>query len=292
MFFQQVVNGLTIGSMYALVAIGYTMVFGVLKLVNFSHGSVFMVGAYLTLQIYLALGGHFLIAALLSLVLTGVLGVAIDRFALRRLRSHNADRITALISTLGVGTVLDNAIMIAFGSETKAFPNLLQLGKFTIGNTVISWVQILIFVMAVLLMAAMSLIVYRTKMGRAMRATSQNADAAKLMGINVNQVIALTFFVGSLLASIAGTMYGMYYEAIDPLMGSVISMKTFACVVLGGVGVLPGAMLGGLVIGVVEAVGASYISSGYRDAIAFAILILVLVLRPQGILGKKVADKL
>ncbi|MDY3617882.1 branched-chain amino acid ABC transporter permease [Agathobaculum sp.] len=292
MFFQQVVNGLTIGSMYALVAIGYTMVFGVLKLVNFSHGSVFMVGAYLTLQLSIALGGHFFLAAALSLLLTGVLGVAIDRCALRRLREKKADRITALISTLGVATILDNGVMIAFGSETKAFPNVLQLGKFTIGGTVVSWVQIIILLLALVLMGAMSIVVYRTKMGRAMRATSQNADAAKLMGINVNYVVAFTFFVGSLLASVAGTMYGMYYEAIDPLMGSVISMKTFACVVLGGVGVLPGAMLGGLLIGVVEAVGASYISSGYRDAIAFAILILVLVLRPQGILGKKVADKI
>lgn len=292
MFFQQVVNGLTIGSMYALVAIGYTMVFGVLKLVNFSHGSVFMVGAYLTLQFSLALNGNFFLAAALSMVFTGVLGMLIDRVALRRLRVKKADRITALISTLGVGTILDNAVMIAFGSETKAFPNVLKLGKFTVGSTVISWVQIVILVLALALMAVMSIVVYRTKMGRAMRATSQNADAAKLMGINVNQVIAFTFFVGSLLASVAGTMYGMYYEAIDPMMGSVISMKTFACVVLGGVGVLPGAMLGGLTIGVVEAVGASYISSGYRDAIAFAILILVLVLRPQGILGKKIADKL
>lgn len=292
MFFQQVVNGLTIGSMYALVAIGYTMVFGVLKLVNFSHGSVFMVGAYLTLQLSLALGGHFFLAAALSLVLTGVLGVAIDRLALRRLRVKKADRITALISTLGVGTILDNAIMIGFGSETKAFPNVLELGSFTIGNTVVSWVQIIIFVLSLLLMGVMSIVVYRTKMGRAMRATSQNADAAKLMGINVNMIVAFTFFVGSLLASVAGTMYGMYYEAIDPLIGSVMSMKTFACVVLGGVGELPGAMIGGLLIGVVEAIGASYISSGYRDAIAFAILILVLILRPQGLLGKKVADKL
>lgn len=292
MFFQQVVNGLTIGSMYALVAIGYTMVFGVLKLVNFSHGSVFMVGAYLTLQLSLALGGHFFLAAALSLVLTGVLGVTIDRLALRRLRVKKADRITALISTLGVGTILDNAVMIAFGSETKAFPNVLQLGSFTIGSTVVSWVQIIIFILSLILMGIMSAVVYRTKMGRAMRATSQNSDAAKLMGINVNQVIAFTFFVGSLLASVAGTMYGMYYEAIDPMIGSVLSMKTFACVVLGGVGELPGAMLGGLLIGVVEAVGASYISSGYRDAIAFAILILVLIVRPQGLLGKKVADKL
>lgn len=292
MFFQQVVNGLTIGSMYALVAIGYTMVFGVLKLVNFSHGSVFMVGAYLTLQFMVAAGGNIFLGAILSVVATGLLGALIDRGALKRLRDKKAERITALISTLGVATILDNAVMIIFGSETKPFPTVAALGKFTVGKTIISWLQILIFVLAVVLMAVMSILVYRTKLGRAMRATAQNADAAKLMGINTNTVITFTFLAGSVLASVAGTMYGMYYEAIDPLMGSVISMKTFACVVLGGVGVLPGAMLGGLFIGVVEAVGASYISSGYRDAIVFAILILVLIVRPQGIMGKKTMDKL
>ncbi|MDT3426220.1 branched-chain amino acid transport system permease protein [Paenibacillus forsythiae] len=290
MFIQQLVNGLTIGSTYALVAIGFTLIFGVLELINFAHGSFYMVGAYFTLMLMLAMGGNFVLAFIISLALTGALGAMMDHFALRRIRERRATKDAALISTIGIATVIDHSVLEFFGSETKSFPAVLNLGKITVGNTIISYMQILIFAVAVILMGLLTFILYKTRIGKAMRAVSQNMDAAKLMGINVNFVISFTFLVASVLAAIAGTMVGMYYQAIEVTMGFAIGMKSFAAAVLGGISVLPGAMLGGLIIGVVEALGAS-ISSGYRDAIAFAVLIIVLVFKPSGLLGKKHNNK-
>ena len=291
MFLQQLVNGITIGSTYALVAIGYSMVFGVLELINFAHGSVYMLGGYFTLMIYTGLGGYFYLAFLLSIILTGIVGFSIDFFALKTLRRKKAPRLSSLMATLGVGTIIDNCVLLFFGSETKPYPNMLDFGRFEVGGAIISWLQIIILIVAVLLMLITSFLVYKTKIGKAMRATAQNADAAKLMGVNVGGVISFTFIVGSALAAVAGTMVGMYYQAIDSTMGFSVGMKTFAAAVLGGVGVLPGAMVGGLAIGVIETIAASYISSGYRDAIAFAILILVLLFKPSGLFGKKQITK-
>ena len=291
MLFEQILNGLTIGSTYALVAIGFTMVFGVLELVNFANGSIYMLGGYITLMIYLGLGGHFILAFILSLILTGIVGFTMDRVVLSRLRAKKAPKLSGLIATMGVATIIDNFILLFFGSQTKPYPNMIDFGKFYIGDTAVNSAQLIILVVALILMALLSIVTYKTKFGKAMRCTAQNADAAKLMGINVNFIIAATFFIASMLAAVAGTMVGMYYQSIDINAGFTVGMKTMASAVLGGVGVLPGAMLGGLLVGLFETLGASYISAGYRDAIAFIILILIILFKPSGLLGKKKVNK-
>lgn len=292
MFLQQLVNGITIGSTYALVAIGYSLVFGVLQLINFSNGSVYMLGAYLTLIIYSAFAGNFLLALIIAMICTGIAGFMVDFIGLRKLRRDNAPKMSGLISTLGIGTIIDNSIQIWFGTETKSFPNFLDYGKITVGTTVISWTQIIILMVSFGLMVLFSFIVYKTRMGKNMRAVAQNAWAAKLMGVDVKLIISATFIISACLACVAGVMVGSYYQTIDTTMGFSVGMKTFAAAVLGGVGSLPGAMLGGLIVGIVETIGASYISSGYRDAIAFIILILVLLVKPSGIFGKQKIEKM
>jgi branched-chain amino acid transport system permease protein len=290
-FFQQLINGITIGSTYALVAIGFTMVFGVLELVNFANGSVYMLGGYFALMLYLAMGGRFIEAFILSIVFTGITGYLIDRVGLKRLRKKKAPKLAGFISTLGMATIIDNSVMLFFGSETKPYPNMLDFGKIIVGDVIITWTQIIILSVVLLLMIALSLVVNNTKIGKAMRCTAQNTDAARLMGINVNAVISFTFVISSVLAGISGVLVGMYYNSIDSFMGFSVGMKTFASAVLGGVGVLPGAMVGGILVGIIETIGASYISSGYRDAIAFTILILVLLFKPSGLFGKKQVNK-
>lgn len=291
MLLEQILNGLTIGSTYALVAIGFTMVFGVLELVNFANGSIYMLGGYITLMIYLGLGGHFILAFILSILITGVVGFAMDRIVLSHLRAKKAPKLTGLIATMGVATVVDNVILLFFGSQTKPYPNMIDFGKFYVGDTAVNSSQLVILAAALVLMGVLSFLTYRTKLGKAMRCTAQNADAARLMGINVNLIIAITFFISSMLAAVAGTMVGMYYQSIDINAGFTVGMKTMASAVLGGVGVLPGAMVGGLLVGLFETLGASYISSGYRDAIAFAILIFVILFKPAGLFGKKKISK-
>ncbi len=291
MLLEQILNGLTIGSTYALVAIGFTMVFGVLELVNFANGSIYMLGGYITLMVYLGLGGHFILAFILSIILTGAVGFAMDRIVLSHLRAKKAPKLTGLIATMGVSTIIDNVILLFFGSQTKPYPNMIDFGRFYIGDTAINSSQLVILAVALVLMVLLSLLTYCTKLGKAMRCTAQNADAAKLMGINVNLIIALTFFISSMLAAVAGTMVGMYYQSIDINAGFTVGMKTMASAVLGGVGVLPGAMVGGLLVGLFETLGASYISAGYRDAIAFAILILVILFKPAGLFGRKKSNK-
>lgn len=292
MFLQQLVNGITIGSMYALVAIGYSMIFSVLRLINFSNGSMYMLGGYVTLMLYLRFQGKFLLAFVCGLLIVGLVGYSIDRFALRPLRKKKSTRMASLMSTFGIGIFVDNAVQLLFGSETKQFPNVLDFGSFQLGNAVISWTQVIIFAICAVLMALLSLVVYKTKIGRAMRSTAENVDAARLMGVDVKRVISATFIVSAVLATVAGALVSMYYKTVDLNMSAQVGMKTFAAAVLGGVGVLPGAMVGGLLIGVLESLGASYISSGYRDAYAFIIMILVLLLKPDGLLGKRTSSKL
>jgi branched-chain amino acid transport system permease protein len=291
MFVQQLINGLTLGSTYALVAIGYSMVFGILQLINFANGSMYMLGAYVSLMLYLAMNGQFWIAFGVSVLVVGTVGYGMDRFALRTLRKKKAPRLAGLISTMGVSIFLENFIALFFGSEAKPFPNMIDFGKFEFAGAIVHWTQVIIFLIAVVLMVLLSIIVYRTKFGKAMRATSQNTDAARLMGINVPSVISITFIISGALAAIAGVLVSMYYQSIDVTMGLSVGMKTFASAVLGGIGVLPGAMVGGLAVGVIETIGASYIDSGYRNAIAFVILILVLIFKPTGLFGKKKMTK-
>ena len=285
MFLQQLINGITIGSIYALVSIGFTMVFGVLELTNFANGSLYMLGAYLSLMLYTSTRMPFFLAFFLSILLTGAAGFLLDRIALRRLRNKKAPKLTALITTLGMSMIFDNFIMLVFGSETKSFPNQFNFGSFEVCGAVISWVQIII------LMLMLSFVVYKTKIGKAMLCTAQNAEAARLMGINVNSIIAFTFIISGVLACISGNLVGMYYQTVSVTMGASVGMKTFASAILGGVGVLPGAMVGGLLVGIIETFAAGYISSGYRDAIAFLVLIVVLLFKPSGLFGSKQINK-
>ena len=296
MFFQQLVNGLTIGSTYALVTIGFNLVYGVLELTNFAHSSFYMLGAYLTVFSMTWLLGSvtplgFFIGLGISIIITGLLGAVMDKASLEPIRKRNGAPITALLTTVGVQTIINNSILLIFGTESKPFPDVFQLGKVYVGGTVIQKFQIIIFVVAILLMLGLSYLVYRTKIGNAMRAISQNATAAKLMGINVNTVITITFFIGSAVAAISGAMMGTYYQKIDTLMGASVGLKSISSAVLGGMGSLPGAMFGGFIIGILETMFAAYVGSGFRDAIAFIIMFVVLLIKPSGLLGVKIETK-
>lgn len=290
MFLQQLVNGLTIGSTYALVTIGFTMIYGILELTNFAHSSFYMLGAYLTITFMAMMRATplaFFVALVLSVLVSGSLGALMDKVALKVIRDRKGAAISALLSTVGVQVFINSTILVVFGSETKHLPNVLGLPRYNFNGTIISGTQILIIVTSIVLMLVLTLIVYRTRIGSAMRAISQNVNAAKLMGINVNSVITFTFFIAIAVSAIAGSLVGAYYQAVDIMMATSVGSKSFAAAVLGGMGSLPGAVLGGYLIGIVETMVAGYISSGYRDAIAFAILIIVLIVRPTGLFGQK-----
>lgn len=297
MLLQQIINGLTIGSIYALVTIGFNMVYGVLELTNFAHSSFYMLGSYITLFTMTSLIGKisisgFIISLFISLFLTGLLGALMDKIALKPIRKKNGEPITALLSTVGIQTAINNAVLLIFGTVPVAFPDVFNLGKFTIReNTIIQNIQIGIFILATILMIGLSYLVYKTKFGSAMRAISQNPVTASLMGINVNHVITMTFFIGTAVAAISGTMVGLYYQRVDTLMGASVGLKSFAAAVLGGMGSLPGGMLGGILIGLLETLFAAYVSSGYRDIVAFIILISVLIIKPSGLFGKQIINK-
>lgn len=297
MLLQQIINGLTIGSVYALVTIGFNMVYGVLELTNFAHSSFYMLGSYITLFTMTSFIGRisvsgFIISLFISICLTGLLGALMDKVALEPIRKKKGEPITALLSTVGIQTAVNNSVLLIFGTVPVAFPDVFDLGKFAIGeNTIVQVLQIGIFLLAIVLMVVLSFIVYKTKFGSAMRAISQNSVASSLMGINVNQVITITFFIGTAVAAISGTMVGTYYQRVDTLMGASVGLKSFAAAVLGGMGSLPGAMVGGILIGLLETLFAAYISSGYRDIVAFIILIGVLIIKPSGLFGKQTINK-
>jgi branched-chain amino acid transport system permease protein len=291
MFLQQLISGITIGSTYALVAIGYSMVFGVMGLINFANGNIYMLGGFITLELYMAMRGHFVLAVILAIVLTGLLGYGIDCFGLKRLRNRKSPKMTGILFTLGISMVIEDSVRLFFSQETLPFPNMIDFGSFTIGSSTISWSQIIILGCAALVMILTSLLVYKTKLGRAMLAVSQNTEAAMLMGIDSDRVIAFTYAISAAIATISGVLVGMYYQTIDSTVGATVNMKALASSVLGGVGVLPGAMVGGIIIGILEALGASYISSAYRNAIAFIVLIIVILVKPAGLFGKKQIEK-
>lgn len=291
MFWQQIVNGATVGSSYALVAVGFTMVFGVLRLINLANGSIFLLGGYMTLMFYQAMHLNFYIAFALGILATATVGFMIERTAIRRIRVTNAPRLSGMITTLAISTILDNAIILIFGSETKPYPRPMDFGKIYIGNVVINRLQIYILIVVFVLVAILSILVYMTKLGKAMRCIAQNAEAAKLMGINVNNVVTVTFMISAALACVAGSIIGLYNQSIDVSLSTAVGNKTFAAAVLAGVGVIPGAIVSGLVIGIIESLVSAYLSAGYKDAIAFAILIIVLLIKPAGLFGKKEINK-
>ena len=288
-FFQQLVNGLSIGSIYALIALGYTMGYGIIKLINFAHGDIYMLGAYVGFISIAQLHLGFFPALLLAMVVCGVLGVIIERIAYKPLR--NATRIAALITAIGVSYFLEYSTQKIMGPGVKTYPSVLSNQTFHVFGIQIQMQQIYILAITIILMLALQFIVRKTKIGRSMRAVSVDADAAKLMGINVDATISYTFAIGSALAGAGGVLVGMYYNTINPLMGMVPGIKAFVAAVFGGIGIIPGAMFGGFFIGIVEALVTAYGSSLYKDAVVYAILILILIIKPAGLLGKNVKEK-
>lgn len=286
---QQLVNGLILGSVYALIALGYTMVYGIIKLINFAHGDLYMMGAFIGYYLINTFHLNFFIALILTMVLTACLGVLIEFLAYRPLR--NSTKIAALITAIGVSFFLEYGMVYFFGANTRAFPQALETVKFNLGPVTVTNIQLTILGVSIFLMVALQFIVQKTKMGKAMRAVSVDSDAAQLMGINVNSTISFTFALGSALAGAAGVLIGLYYNSVEPLMGMAPGIKAFVAAVLGGIGIIPGAALGGFIIGLLETLAVTIGLSSYRDAVVYAILIVILLVRPAGILGKNVKEK-
>jgi branched-chain amino acid transport system permease protein len=320
---QQLINGVTLGGMYALIALGYTMVYGILLLINFAHSEMFMGGAYTGLGMLLLLTNEQVIASvseavpflgflantreffigssfgmiilyaivfLVAMVVIGTLGVFIERVAYRPLR--HAPRLAPLISAIGVSIFLQNAVLLWIDSKAIPYPRVFPIQTvFSIGGASINTIQLLIITTSIVLLIALDTFVSRTRVGKAMRATSQDREAAGLMGIDINYPIAVAFFIGPALGAVAGIFHGMYYGTVVFNMGFIPGMKSFTAAVLGGIGNMRGAMLGGFLLGIVESLGAGFVSTGYKDVIAFVILILVLIFRPGGLLGESVVEK-
>ena len=297
-FLQQLINGLAFGSILALIAIGYTMVYGILRFINFAHGDVFMLGAFAGFYIAPKIAGLVplpsigggLVVLLVAMAICAALGVLIERLAYRPLRHR--PKLTMLITAIGVSLFLEYTGQFVFGAAPKSFPQLLPVYPIAkIGGLSLNSNQVVVIAITLLLLLALRFVVLKTKIGTAMRAVSFNPEAAALMGVNTDIVISFTFALGSALAAAAGILWSINYPAIDPLMGILPGLKAFVAAVLGGIGNLPGAALGGLIIGVTETLVSGYISSTYRDAIAFAVLILILLVKPAGLLGKKEIEK-
>jgi branched-chain amino acid transport system permease protein len=302
-YLQQVVNGVSLGAMYALLALGFTLVYGILELINFAHFNVFMVGSFVALGMLEVLGvtaggaawtGLPLIAVLLAtlavtMLSSGVLGVVIERVALRPLRNVRGP--AAMITTIGVSYVLFNVVLLAWGAESKNFPTPLPPIKFEFGDVVIRMREVLIVIVSLALMAGLTWFVQFTRMGKAMRATAQDPEAARMMGVDVDRVIIIAFFAGSALAGAGGMMFGLYYNFTSYVIGFTAGLRAFTAAVLGGIGNVPGAMVGGIIIGLVEALGGQLISAAWADVIIFSILVLVLVFRPSGLFGRVAPNK-
>ncbi len=298
-FLQQIINGVSLGSIYALIALGYTMIYGILRFINFAHGDVFMVGAfigyYLGPYILPLAGSNVALGAIMVLLVAmigcSLLGVTIEKLAYRPLRSR--PKLTVLITAIGVSLFLEFGGQLVFGPDPKLFPAVVPLTtKYYVGDLIIDAKSIVVILTAVILVLMLRFIVFRTKIGTAMRAVSHNHHAASLMGINNDTVISFTFVLGSSLAAAAAILYATVYPSINPLMGVYTGLKAFVAAVLGGIGNLMGAALGGLIIGVTETFVSGYISSTFRDAIAFMILILILLIKPSGLLGKGEDEKI
>ncbi|MEE4603326.1 MAG: branched-chain amino acid ABC transporter permease [Desulfobacteraceae bacterium] len=284
MFWQQMVNALNLGAMYSLLAIGYTMVYGIIKLINFAHGEIFMCGAFFTWWFMTSFALPFPIAALIGIMLSTVLGIGVERIAYRPLR--NAPRFAVIISVLGMSIFLQNMARIIWGAESQTFEVDFDVAPIIIGNVVIPIKKAFILATSFVLMFFLGLYVKKTYIGKAMRATAADPEAAEMMGININAVIVLTFAIGSAMGAVAGILFAINYNSIDPFMGFNAGLKAFTAAVLGGIGNIYGAMIGGILLGLFEGIGAGYISSMYRDAFAFGVLIMVLIFRPEGLLGE------
>ncbi|MBD7939387.1 MULTISPECIES: branched-chain amino acid ABC transporter permease [Cytobacillus] len=286
---QQLVNGISLGSIYALIALGYTMVYGIIKLINFAHGEVFMIGAFVGFYAIAGWGLGFFPALIIAMAVCAGMGMLIERVAYRRLRGST--RIAALITAIGISLFIQYLFIYFRGAQPEAYPEVISNQTFNIFGAQISSQSLMILGTSIVLMIVLQFIVHKTKIGKAMRAVSHDMDAARLMGINVNTTISATFAIGSSLAGAAGVFFGVYYTKIEPLMGVIPGVKAFVAAVLGGIGIIPGAMVGGLVLGVVETVVSGLGYSLWRDAAAFVILILILLFKPSGIFGKNAREK-
>ena len=288
-FIQQLINGVSLGSIYALIALGYTMIYGIIKLINFAHGDIYMVGAYIGFFAITFGNLPILPSLLISMAVTACLGMLVEKLAYKPLR--HAPRISILITAIGVSFFLEYASMYFVTPTPRTFPNVIENLSFNFAGFIINGQQLLIFSITIVLMAILTYIVQKTKLGKAMRAASFDTETAQLMGIDSDRVISMTFCIGSALAAAAGVLVGVYYNTIDPLMGIMPGLKAFVAAVLGGIGILPGAVVGGIILGVIEALVSGFISSTFRDAAAFAILILVLLVKPSGLFGKNTNEK-
>ncbi|AZZ94189.1 high-affinity branched-chain amino acid ABC transporter permease LivH [Hahella sp. KA22] len=301
-FIQQLINGITIGSTYALIAIGYTMVYGIIGMINFAHGEVYMIGTYVA---FMAISGMamlgieflpliFLVALLSSMLVSSSFGWAIERIAYRPLRGGN--RLIPLISAIGMSIFLQNYVRLGQGSRDIAMSSQIS-GGWSFGpedgfQASLSYIQVLIFVVTIISMTVLTLFISRSRMGRACRAVAQDLKMANLLGIDTNRVIASTFVIGAALAAVAGTLLGMYYGVVNAFVGFIAGLKAFTAAVLGGIGSIPGAMLGGIILGVTESMTAAYFSTEYKDVVSFALLVLILLFKPTGILGKPEVEKI
>ncbi len=297
-FFEQLINGLAVGGIYALIALGYTMVYGVMRLINFAHGDLFTIGSYLGMTIlasyavaeYLGPFIGVLVLIMMVMILVGIIGVILERVAYRPVRQ--ADRLSAVVSALGASIFFSNLVMLIWGPRFRVYPDdILPRITLNILGLDVPLLRILVLATSLMLMAILYFFVQKTKTGTAIRAVAIDHGASRLMGINVNRIISLVFLIGPSLGGAAGVMIGLYYGQVNFTMGWSYGLKAFIAAVLGGIGNIPGAMLGGLLLGVIEALGAAFISTAWKDGIAFIVLILILIFRPTGLLGERVADK-
>ena len=300
---QQTINGLSLGAMYSLLALGFTLVYGILELINFAHFNVFMVGSFIALWVLQAFGisgqaviltglplvGVLLVAFLVTMVSCGAIGVVIERLSLRPLR--NVKGPAAMITTIGVSYILFNIILLAVGAEAQNYPNPMPTVRFALGGAVLDIRVVMIWIVSFVLMVGLYYFVQRSRMGKAMRATAQDAEAARMMGVEVDRVIIMAFFLGSALAGAAGLIFGLYYNFTSFIIGFTAGLRAFTAAVLGGIGNVPGAMVGGVIIGLVEAMGSQFIGASWADVIIFSILVLVLVFKPAGLLGRIAPSK-
>ncbi|PJI10107.1 MULTISPECIES: branched-chain amino acid ABC transporter permease [Clostridium] len=287
-FLQQLINGLALGSVYALIAIGYTMVYGIIGLINFAHGDIYMMGAFFGFFAATSFKLPFIPTLIIAMLGSALLGIIIEKIAYKPLR--NSPKLSLLITAIGMSLLLENGSRLdfIFGPDYRTYPsNLLPSKVINFGSLRLDSLHIIIILISILLALVLQFVVYKTKVGKAMRATSFDKDAAALMGININNIISITFAIGSALAGAAGVLVGILYSRIDPYMGIMPGLKAFIAAVLGGIGIIPGAVLGGVIMGIAETFTKVYISSKLSDAIAFAILILILLIKPSGLLGKK-----
>lgn len=288
-FIQTIISGLSLGSIYALIALGYTMVYGIAKMLNFAHGDIIMVGAYAVITTVFGSNMPPVLAVIVSIVVCAALGIIIEFLAYKPLRK--ASPLAVLITAIGVSYLLQNVALLVFGSEQKAFPSIINLPTLKLGGVQIDGITLATLAVTAIIMIALSLFISRTTIGKAMRAVSEDKDAAELMGVSVNKTISITFAIGSALAAVASIFYGATYVYIKPTTGAMPGIKAFTAAVFGGIGSIPGAMLGGILLGVIEQLAKTYISSLWSDAIVFGVLVIVLVVKPTGLLGKKISEK-